>query len=145
MPLGGRAADPAVARTERTPGDGLGHLVLGEHEPRRSARPAEPLDDLDVDAGVAAQPALGRRHAHREQARVAAQGEVGRIHAACGVVGRGGVRDEHVAGEPGDGADGGVLGDGGFRGEQRLDGGSGTRLHEPDATRADAPARRSAR
>ncbi len=145
MPLGGRAADPAVALTERAPGDSLGHLVLGEHEPRRSARPAEPLDDLDVDAGVAAQPALGRRHAHCEQARVAAQGEVGRIHAACGVVGRGGVRDEHVAGEPGDDADGGVLGDGGFRGEQCLDGGSGTRLHEPDATRADAPARRSAR
>jgi hypothetical protein len=38
-----------------------------------------------------------------------------------------------------------VLGDGGFRGEQRLDGGSRTRLHEPDATRADAPAKRSAR
>ncbi len=129
VPLHGRAGPPAVAQAESAPGDGLGHLVLGDDEPRRAARAAEQLDGLDAHPRVAAETAFLGRHGDGQLTGVGEQREVGRVDAAGRVVGGGGVRGEDVAGDPAHGADGGVGGDRRIGGEQGLDGGSGTRVH----------------
>ena len=100
--------------------------MLGDDEPGRAARAAEQLDRLDVDAGVPAEAALVDRYAHREQAGVGELRDMGGIDPAGRVVGRGGVRGEHLGGEPGDGADGRVPGDLGRWREEGLDGGRRT-------------------
>ena len=93
---------------ESAPGDGLGHLVLGDDEPRRAARAAEQLDGLDAHPRVAAETAFLGRHGDGQLTGVREQREVGRVDTAGRVVGGGGVRGEDVAGDPVYGAHGGV-------------------------------------
>ena len=121
-------AGPAVQRSPRpsVPGRRPGASgVLGDDEPRRTARAAEQFDGLDPDPHVTAEAALLSRHGdggccwpRSSSARWAGS-------TPQPVVGRGGVRGEDVAGDPAHGADGWVGGDGRIRREQGRDSGGG--------------------
>ena len=143
VPLHGRTRRPAVAQAERAPGDGLGHLVLGDDEPRRAARAAEQFDGLDPDPHVTAEAALLGRHGDGELPGLGEQREVGGVDAAGRVVGGGGVRGEDVAGDPAHGADGGVGGDRRIRREQGRDSGGGPAVVGGHAGDRNFPRRRT--